>query len=467
MSSDVVVSNQASAMSESLSTVCDHCGAKLKLKNPDLEGKRIKCPKCEEAFVVVVDKPKPTAKKPVKKRSSADDDDSDFMDVDPDDYASPMDDGDEFDDDDAPRSRRSRSTRGGRSKSKKKSTRGGDPAQIVKIMAITFAVVAILGGGVFGLVVLLKGDGSSEIDWLPTDVQGYARIQVDDVWSANALQGFKNGQAGQKMVEQMTKNIGIGPQDVDLVTLGFPGKGQQNSAGTMIIHSKKPFNVATIQASEPNVTQVSHAGSSYLKLPGNDAVYFPDANTLIRGPEPSIQAVMSRGKKNPSAAKFAYARGCRDHVVLAVLEPNAINNGPRGGNPFSFASSQSSETMLIRANASTDIRATVQAGYNSPDIAKASADKTKADLDKEKADLARTKTQMQNMPANPLFKKDQVLKLMTGAEQVMNSIQVTQSGSKVYLNLNIYGQLINDFTELASSAPVAGPSMGIPFLFGR
>ena len=33
-------------MTEPLSTVCDHCGAKLKLKNPDLEGKKIKCPKC-------------------------------------------------------------------------------------------------------------------------------------------------------------------------------------------------------------------------------------------------------------------------------------------------------------------------------------------------------------------------------------------------------------------------------------
>ena len=54
-------------MTESLSTVCDHCGANLKLKNPDLEGKKIKCPKCGEAFVVVAAGPTASAKKPAKK----------------------------------------------------------------------------------------------------------------------------------------------------------------------------------------------------------------------------------------------------------------------------------------------------------------------------------------------------------------------------------------------------------------
>jgi hypothetical protein len=39
-------------MSSSFLSVCPNCRAKLKLKNPDLIGKRAKCPQCSEPFVV-------------------------------------------------------------------------------------------------------------------------------------------------------------------------------------------------------------------------------------------------------------------------------------------------------------------------------------------------------------------------------------------------------------------------------
>ena len=35
-----------------LTTQCDHCAVKIKLKNPDYEGKAVECPACGEAFVV-------------------------------------------------------------------------------------------------------------------------------------------------------------------------------------------------------------------------------------------------------------------------------------------------------------------------------------------------------------------------------------------------------------------------------
>ena len=452
-------------MTEPLSTVCDHCGAKLKLKNPDLEGKKIKCPKCGEAFVATAAaNSKPTPAKLAKKKTASDDEDLSFLDVDPDDYGPPPDEDDDADGDDGPKARRTRSARGGKKKPKKKSKGGGDSAKVVKIVAIILAVVAVLGGGGFAMMSLTGGSGASDLDWLPSDIQGYVKVQVDDIWGANAFQSVKNGPGGQKFVEEMTKNVGVGPQDVDQMIVGLPANGQA-SGGVMLVRSKKPIDAAALQSADPAAKQMSHLGSSYLKMADNSAVFLPDPKTLLRGPETAIKTLIERGKKNPSEAKFAFARNNRDHLVMAMVEPSASTNNPMAGSPFSFASGQNSESVLVRANASSDIRLTLQGAFKTSDAAKVNADKAKADLEKGKAELTKAKTQLQSMPPNPFVKPEQLLKLMNGAEQVMNSIQVSQSGSHLNIQLSVSGQLINDFTELASSTP-GGPPLGFPMPFG-
>ncbi len=449
-------------MTEPLSTVCDHCDAKLKLKNPDLEGKKIKCPKCGEAFVAVAAGSKPAATKIVKKKKASEDDELDFTDDDAEDYDAPPDD-DDLEDYDSPRGRRSGASRGGKKKSKKKSKRSGNSALVVKILVIALGVAVLLGGGGFAVMSLTAG-GASDVDWLPADVQGYVKIQVDDVWRANALQGIKNGPGGQKFVEEMTRNIGVGPLDVDQMIVGLPATGQANAA-TMLVRSKKPLDAAAMLSANPGATQISHNGSSYLKMADNTAVFLPDSKSLIKGPESAIQALMARGKKNPSESKFAFARNCRDHMVMAMLEPSPATGNSMAANPLMFASGQNTETVLVRANASSDIRVAVQGAFKTAEAAKINADKMKADLEKGKAEISKAKTQLQSMPPNPLIKADQVIKLMNGAEQVLKSVKVSQSGSRINIDMSVSGQLISDFTDMASSIPGA-PSLGFPMPFG-
>lgn len=66
-------------MLEPIVCLCPHCDAKLKLKNPELAGKKIKCPKCAEPFVVTPDetdvtKPARRAAKPPEPKTPAEDD---------------------------------------------------------------------------------------------------------------------------------------------------------------------------------------------------------------------------------------------------------------------------------------------------------------------------------------------------------------------------------------------------------
>ena len=101
-------------MTEPISAVCEHCDARLKLKNPDVEGKKIKCPKCGEAFVVkVAGAPAAAVKKPVRKKPS--DDDESFLDDEPEDY-----DDDVEDYDDEPRRRNARASRGGKKRNRRR-----------------------------------------------------------------------------------------------------------------------------------------------------------------------------------------------------------------------------------------------------------------------------------------------------------------------------------------------------------
>jgi len=428
-------------MTELFSTVCEQCGARLKLKNPDLEGKKIKCPKCGEAFVV-----RAVGTPATKKKKPETDDDLGFMDLDSDDLG-PAPDDDEEDLFESPR-RKTRSKGAGGKKVRKKSK--SSSASVVPMLALFLVAALVLGGGAYGLTLLLQGDGSSDVDWLPGDIQGYAKIQVDGLWNAAVFQGVKGTPGGQKFVEEMTKSLGVGPQDVDVMIVGMTAS---RTSSVIVIRSRKALDAAAVQSSE-KLQSASHNWISYLTN-NRLATYLPNSTTLIRGPEAAIKSLLERGKKNPSEAKFAFARGYRDHVVIAMSGASSSMSSlfPRGNG----------NEMLLRGNASSEIRISAQETYGSADAARTQSEKMKSDIEKGKSEMSRAKTQLASVPANPLVKTDQIAKLIAGAEQVLNSVQVSQSGTRVNVQATISGQLMTDFVELSSSGGPRLPGLSLPF----
>ena len=444
-------------MTELLSTVCEHCDAKLKLKNPDLEGKKIKCPKCGEAFVVVASGGKSAAKSAKKKKS---DDELDFLDVASDDYDEPPEDEELEDYDDQPRRR----SKGGKGKSKKKSRRGsGDSGQVVKVLAIVAVALLVLGGGGYGMVQLLKGDGSSDLDWLPTEAKGYVKVQIANIWNANLIQTFKNSKAGQSAAEEMTKSFGKGPQDLkEVITAIAPGMNN----GTVLFRATQPFDLAAIKTLNPTATEATHGSGSYLKQ-GSTAIFLADATTLLVGQEATIQAIITRGKKHPNASKFSFARGYRDHIVWAMVEPdkfsgNSIN--PIGSSPFmANVKVAVPQTALIRVNAGSDITISGLLAFNTSEESKVTVEKNKAELETAKANFAKQKPAMQS-GQNLFMKPEQVTKLINGIEQVMNSVQMSQSGTRMNMNATISQQTVNDFSSFVAESPMGGSLPGLKTL---
>lgn len=449
-------------MTELISTVCEHCDARLKLKNPDLEGKKIKCPKCGEAFVVTVaGAPKSAVKKSAKKKSS--DVDLSYMDDDSDD------DVEDYDADDEPRRQTIRSSRGGRKKSKKKSRGSGSAVQIGLIVGLILGALLFVGGAGYGIMLLANGDGSSDLDWLPTDTRGYVKLQVDNVWAAGVLQSFKNGSGGTSLAREVTEGLGIGPQDIDQVIVSIPANGQRQ---VFIVRGKQPFDKTKLIGASKNVQEVSHGGLTYLKKSPSAVLFQPDSKTVIMTTESILQSVITRGKKNPAAKEFGFARNYRDHLVVATLGTGQpATSISTISNPFMAPMAPLSEakTMLLRANATSDIRMSVQASFATAEAAKSIVDRSQADLNKGKSQFTLQKTQLQSMPANPMMQKDKLIKMMDGAEQVLNSVQISQSGSNMQAQITIPGTLINDAVDMVSSAPSGGMPGLNPFstLFGR
>lgn len=434
-------------MTEQFSTVCEHCRTTLKLKNPDLVGKKVKCPKCGEAFVVSAPS---SPKKPAKKKPA--DEDEGFMDVDPDEYGAVPED-DEFEDFDDQPVRRSSKT--GKKKKGKKSRGKGDSAKVLTLVAIVLVAIGVLGGGGYGLMVLAKS-ASSDVDWLPAEIEGYAKIQADDLWKSGVAQPLVGTEMGKQFADEMIKKVGMGPQDIDVLVVGFSKNGPQGSEVT-VIRSHQPFDVNKLHGPDEKVETVSHAGGQYVKSDSR-ALFLADSKTLVTGSESNIQSLMSRGKRNPSASKFGFASGCRDHLVVAMLNqgnaPTSAGAGPLMG---LGATGSSAENILVRANASSDVSVAVQATFKTADMAKAEVDKAQSELTKGKTQFSQTKSQIQAMPANPLIKTDQLIKMMDGMEQVVNSTKVSQWGSQMNVQTTVSGQLVKDLIDMSSSIPFGFP----------
>jgi len=125
---------------EPVSVVCPHCNVKLKLKDSSALGTRIKCPKCQTAFIAAA-APSPAvaaagASPASKKRPPAD--------------APPEDEGD---DEEAEQPKKKK-----KKKKKKKEKSGAPMGLIIGISAFVFLLVA---GGVVAMVVMAKGGGGS------------------------------------------------------------------------------------------------------------------------------------------------------------------------------------------------------------------------------------------------------------------------------------------------------------------
>ena len=190
----------------------------------------------------------------------------------------------------------------------------------------------LIGGGVLlgllmlvGLVSLLLNNGSASrggdgnvvnMTWLPADTEVLTFVDVRALVNSNFVRKqIENDPNAQRAMEQMREQTGIGPEDIESVTVGASQSNSQS--GLAVIRLSKDFDPAKL----PNA-QTSEVNGEQIYSSGNMSVMTPDPRTLVIGPPAAIRTAAERGPEKKRFPKFDFVNASQDMFFCIV--PNDI-----------------------------------------------------------------------------------------------------------------------------------------------
>ncbi len=303
-------------MAGPLTIQCPGCQGRFKVKSQAAIGKKVACPKCDHRFVV---KPPKKKSRPVPTADADDIEDYDEFDD--------IEDFDDFDQGDAdfgssPGLPPVRSSgRGGKSGKKKRSRRGNAAAlKFAKVGGLAVVVIAVLAGAGYGIMLLVPAlmgfGGSIDFTYLPPDTERVSVHRYADMWNSSRVQSWLDldpGIAGQ--VEAMRNATGLGPEHIESLTTGSStGENRQQIA---VLRTSAPMDPAKLMALVEGHETTEHQGVSYYRA-GAEAIWFPDAMTMVRGDETSLQQAIERGAMAPEMPQFDFVDAGHHNVSAYV-----------------------------------------------------------------------------------------------------------------------------------------------------
>ena len=345
-----------------VSIECPGCFAKLNLPDRSKLGKKIKCPKCAEVFVA--------------EAPDDDDDDTEMLDED----AAPA----------KGSGGRQRGAVGGGKKPGKKGggSGGGNNAAVIGggVAALAVVVAVLFFSGVFGggnrplpappdaiavvapvaapagppptvappKAVISPAEKMLALRWMPADTELILHVKVAEIWQAPLLKGLTDSPQTAKPLQDMQKLIGLGPTDIESVTLGISDLNGIQSAsmmaamgmppaanqfkGLVVARSKKPLSQSAILQASPDLKSVAHNGKSYFLIPtppgppGQPVVevggWVADANTFVMGGPNELKSAMDKGETVLPRKELSFV-DATSHIVLVVApkDPQAMRQG--------------------------------------------------------------------------------------------------------------------------------------------
>ncbi|MCX7407672.1 MAG: hypothetical protein NTZ32_06265 [Planctomycetales bacterium] len=354
-----------------VSVECPGCGAKLSLPDRSKLGKKIKCPKCSDAFVA----------------EAPDDDDADA-----------------FDEDDAPAKSASNRKRGGSASGKKSSGKksGGESGGGNGVMiggGIAVAVVLLIAGlffaGVFGgskpepiaapapvaasapvpvpVSPITPAEKMLALRWLPADTELLIHVKLADIWAAPLLKSALEQPSVAAGVADFQKQTTLLPTEIESITLGVADLSgallRTNAAGgttppppgaagpssgppgmpsnpfgslrpedqrvVVVIRTKKAIDLKTLLESAPGTQQKEKNGKTYFEAPVKplqpaSGGWAADSNTLIFGTLADMLATIDRGETVVPRKEFSGVEHASHIVLASVVKETKPEDLPAG-----------------------------------------------------------------------------------------------------------------------------------------
>jgi predicted Zn finger-like uncharacterized protein len=451
-------------MADPLKVECPHCGGSLKLKDRSAEGKKVRCPKCQEPFKVEL----PPEEDPVDDLDNLDN--LDDMEA--------ADDEDLDDGEDRPKKSKGSSSKGSSSKktSKKKKSKSRGSSMLPLIIG-----GAVLGGiavvGLLVVVVMAFSGPRNKINmaYLLPEHDGIARIKVAEMLKAPLLADFVNSQ----MYKQMSGGQDGNFSDVDTVTFGFkiPAANQQAAqmanAGGMrdvvcVLRTKKRVDFGP-DVAKGKAKEATHNGRKYYTgiAPMSPSMFTPDTYTIVVAGEADLKRVMDQGGTAQRRPEFDFIDP-EHHVIIAVVPsspdafkmPQELMEATQGGTgPGAGMAQQLQKSFSETAQGvafAIDIREGLEIGGKLSCKDEAGAGGLKGQLDLL---LGEGKSQFeQQVKSNPLAAIPTVKELVDLAQQTLASINLSQNKNVLDLKITVPNTLKALVTK-GQSDPMFKPIM--------
>ncbi len=432
-------------MPDPLKVECPHCGGSLKLKDRSAEGKKVRCPKCEEVFKVQL---------PAE-------------DVDEfDDFSDDLGGEDEFqDEEEAPRRGKGAGKNSKKPVKKKRKSGGSIPWLIIAI-----ACVALLAVGGLGFVVVKfagGGGGANKIDltYILPDTDIVVQIKMNQLISSPLLASLVTQLEaapspipgmGIKDMESLTFGAYADKAGAMAMPMGGPmggpmGMSSMNSTtrAMVVIRTKIAMKPEEISKTVFNGAPHTHNSKTYYKkangemmgsLAGSaDSVYFPEPMVAVIASETDIKTIIDQGSKQHRRKDLDFINPDMT-VIMAVVQKGTTDPNTPIKSPASQPKLQSLERAVnksfkslafgtkITDKVDIEILANCSDSVGAGEI-KTAVDGVFADL---KSQYEKSKTMLTLMDMTDV---------MSLADKALASLKVTQSGTQVVAVATIPSEL--------------------------
>ncbi|TWT56987.1 hypothetical protein KOR42_03430 [Thalassoglobus neptunius] len=423
-------------MAKSPTVKCSQCEASLNLKDESRLGTKVRCPKCREVFVASL------------ASSTSDDeewDDGGFFDDNSDeilddeweDYGTPI-----------PTVKPSKSKSTGKKSSGKKSKKGkGKKRDSDKLPA--GVLIAIIGGGLLMLSLIigalyLAATSLGVVDeerfaWLPSDMESYVELQVDDVWKSAVLRPVRGSEFWRTLETRLRTLSGIEVDQIDSIVVGTSAT---ETTPIVLVRTKSPIDPSTMKG---EVTPSSYAGKTIFDHADGFSRMLADEHSLVVGRRHMIEKSIDANGVCAVAEQFSFLPSY-GHLVMGSISPDANF----GADPSQFLSEDASidsesvlNTLLI-FNFRNEITGKFAVDFGDAASAQQAVEEGEEGIRLAKEALEAQKQDLENMA---FVLTVQARSFVYKMEDVLNSISLGSSGSQFYGDFSINSGITRDFAD--------------------
>ncbi len=294
---------------------------------------------------------------------------------------------------------------------------------------------------------------AAEADAVPADGMAVFTAHFSELWNSPAFKGVREQLAkNPEFAGQMAKGMGVGPDDVERLTMVIPTV-EGPPEGALVVTTVKPYDAEKVAAVVPDGKEETVNGHK-MRVAEGGAVGFLSDRTFVVGRANQVRQVLERsgaGKESPLAAAVREAAG--KHCIVAGLDVEALAKAappelPPDAAPFKPL--LKAKTAVYTVDLGDEIKTNVRINFDGEADAKQGEEAVNAALDMARAGLVKAIEQAQQQKELADF-----VGLLKDAQAALRAAKVERSGSTVEVSASMKADVAKTVATLLPAVQYA------------